>query len=98
MDADASWKVGGGVDAHDSGSNDNTSGAALHGWRAKVLVGLAVAAVAMCLWALVESILSTRGSAGNFWSVIDDAKQQVTAADSARPPSFCCPALLLCLH
>lgn len=76
VDADASWKSGGGAD--DSG-NDSGSGTALRCWRVRVMQALTLAAVAACLWALVESILSTHGSAQRFWDVFDDAKQQVRA-------------------
>lgn len=84
MDADASWKPkssedGGRIDASAS------SGVELRGWRARIVQALTLAAVAMCLWALVESILSTHGSAQKFWDVIDEAERQVSSAVRCRP-------------
>lgn len=89
VDADASWKVGGNSDGSFSNGGGG-SGGALTGWRVRVVQAFTIAAVAMCLWALVESILSTHGSAGKFWDVIDDAKRQVCAQCPHLRSAFAC--------
>jgi hypothetical protein len=76
MDADASWNPkssedGGRIDASAS------SGVELRGWRARIVQALTLAAVAMCLWALADSVLSTHGSAQKFWDIIDEAERQL---------------------
>lgn len=96
MDADSSWnpkssEEGGSVGIEAGG------GVALRGWRARIVQALTLAAVAMCLWALVESILSTHGSAQKFWDIIDDAERQVSSVDASRSgglrPRVCSAAL-----
>ena len=79
MDADSSWHPKSSEDGGNVGSEAG-GGAALRGWRARVVQALTLAAVAMCLWALVESILSTHGSAQKFWDIIDDAERQVSSS------------------
>lgn len=82
VDADNSaggWAAcSGGADdgGADGGSADGSDSTALRGWRGTALLALAMAAAAACIWALVESVLSTKSSAARFWDVIDDAKQQ----------------------
>jgi hypothetical protein len=84
MDADASWNP---KSSEDGGRIDVIpgNGAELRGWRARVVQALMLAAVAMCLWALAESILSTHGSAQKFWDIIDEAERQVSSAVQSRP-------------
>jgi hypothetical protein len=78
VDADGSWKhQSSGEGGHTEASSG--SGAELRGWHVRVVQGLTIAAIAMCIWALVESILSTHGSAQKFWDIIDNAAQQVSS-------------------
>ncbi len=60
----------------DGGGADGSDSTALRGWRETALLALVTVAAAACIWALVESVLSTKSSAARFWDVIDDAKQQ----------------------
>jgi hypothetical protein len=82
VDADSSWKHKCSEEGGDNGASGSSSGAELRGWRVRVVQALTIAAVAMCIWALVESILSTHGSAQKFWDVIDEAQQQVSLVAS----------------